>query len=124
MTEGASTADVRTVEQLDRAWNEAYERNDRAQLGGILADDFEAVAADGETISKAQLMEPSPAPRSIAFTERSLRHHGRTAITRGRLRLEHEGGAVDQRFMRVYAKRDGRWRAVAVQVSRVAESGR
>ena len=38
MTKGASTADVKAVGDLDRAWNEAYERNDRAQLANILAD--------------------------------------------------------------------------------------
>ena len=121
MTEGASTADARAVDDLDRAWNEAYERNDRAKLGGILADDFEAVAADGQTISKVQLMQPGSAPLSIGFSGRSIRLFDSTAITRGRLRLEHEGGRVDQRFMRVYARRDGRWQAVAVQVSAVVE---
>ena len=123
MTEGASTADADAVGDLDQAWNEAYVRNDRAQLASILADDFEAVAADGQTISKAQLMQTGSAPRSIAFSERSLRLFDSTAIARGRLRLEHEGGGVDQRFMRVYAKRKGRWHAVAVQVSAVVESG-
>src|SRR5688572_24550059 len=83
MTEEAS-ADAATVGALDRAWNEAYERNDRAQLGTILADDFEAVAADGQSIGKAQLMEPGSAARSIAFSERSLRLFGSTAVTRGR----------------------------------------
>jgi ketosteroid isomerase-like protein len=121
VTEGASGADWRTVEDLDRAWNEAYEHNDRAPLEHILADDFEAIAADGQTVTKAQLMQPSPAPRSIAFSDRSIRLFGSTAITRGRLRLEHDGGRIDQRFMRVYARRDGRWRAVAVQVAAVAE---
>jgi ketosteroid isomerase-like protein len=122
MTDEASTADERSVGDLDRAWNDAYERSDRAQLAGILADDFEAVAADGLTITKTQLMQPGSAPRSIAFNERSLRLFDSTAITRGRLRLEHEGGRVDQRFMRVYARRDGRWQAVAVQVSAVVET--
>ena len=122
MTERASTADAGTVGALDQAWNEAYEHNDRARLEGILADDFEAVAADGQTITKAQLMQPGRAPRSIAFSERSLRLFDSTAVTRGRLRLEHQGGRVDQRFMRVYAKRDARWEAVAVQVSAVVES--
>ena len=80
-----------------------------------------AVAADGPTVSKAQLMQPGSAPRAIAFSEQSLRLFESTAVTRGRLRLEHEGGRIDQRFMRVYAKRDGRWHAVAVQVSAVVE---
>src|SRR5688572_26887995 len=105
MPEGPLAADMEAVADLDRAWNDASERSERAQLGSILADDFQAVAADGQTIGKAQLMQPGSPPRSIAFSERSLRLFESTAITRGRLRLEHEGGRVDQRFMRVYARR-------------------
>jgi ketosteroid isomerase-like protein len=121
VTGRVSTADLRAVEDLDRTWNDAYEHNDRAPLEHILADDFEAIAADGATVSKARLMEPSRAPRSIAFSERSIQVFGSTAIARGRLQLELEGGRKDQRFMRVYVKRDGRWQAVAVQVSAVVE---
>ena len=68
-------------------------------------------------------MQSGSAPRSIAFSERSIRLFDSTAVTRGRLRLEHEGGRVDQRFMRVYTKRDGHWHAVAVQVSAIVDSG-
>ena len=52
MTERASTPDADSVGALDRAWNDAYERNDRSQLGSILADDFEAVAADGQASAR------------------------------------------------------------------------
>ena len=34
----------------------------------------------------------------------------------GRLSLQHDGGDIDQRFMRVYTSQQGRWQAVAVQV--------
>ncbi len=112
-------ADERAVDAIDRAWNAAYEQNERDRLGDILANDFIAVTADGQTVTKTQLMQPSTAPRSIAFSERSVELFGTTAITRGRLSLEHAEGSIDQRFMRVYAKRDGRWQAVAVQVSAV-----
>ena len=121
MSDVQSAADRRAVDDLDRAWNEAYEQNDRARLGPILAEDFEAVTADRGTVGKAQLMRPSSAPHSIAFTERTVRLHGSTAITRGRLTLEHDGRHIDQRFMRVYTKRGGRWWAVAVQVFPVVE---
>ena len=114
-------ADEPAVEALDRAWNAAYEQNERDRLADVLAEDFIAVTADGQPVTKAQLMQPSTAPRSIAFSERSVRLFGTTAITRGRLELEHAAGRIDQRFMRVYAKRDGRWQAVAVQVFAVVE---
>ena len=104
------------IDALDRAWNEAYERNDRSALADILDDDFEATTADFMIVSRAQLLEPTPAALRVEFSERILRVFGATAIVRGRLRLQHKGGWIDQRFVRVYARRDGRWRAVAVQV--------
>jgi ketosteroid isomerase-like protein len=115
-TDPTETDEQHALDELDRAWNDAYLRNDRTPLDQILADDFVAVLADGRSITKAQLMQPSPAPLNIAFSERSTRVFGSTAIARGRLTLEHEGGSVDQRFMRVYTKHQQRWQAVAVQV--------
>jgi hypothetical protein len=64
-------------------------------------------------------------PRSRAsvseapFARRRDRPSGGAAVDH--LQLEHEGGRIDQRFIRVYAKRDGQWRAVAVQVFAVVE---
>jgi ketosteroid isomerase-like protein len=66
-------------------------------------------------------MRPTPAPLAIAFSERSLRVFGSTAIVRGRLSLERADGRVEQRFLRVYAKRAEGWRAVAVQVFPVGD---
>ena len=109
-------ADEQSVEQLDTAWNEAYEENDRSRLQEILADDFEGALADFGTVTKSMLMQPTPPPKEISFSERSLTLFGSTATTRGRLKLTHESGYVDQRFIRVYSKRGARWQAVAVQV--------
>ena len=67
------------------------------------------------------LMQPTPGAEQIAFSERSLSVFGSTAVARGRLRLSLASGRVDQRFLRVYAKRDGRWQAVAVQTAPTVE---
>jgi len=44
---------------------------------------------------------------------------GDTAVSRGRLQLEFDDRRVDQRFLRVFAKREGVWRAVSVVVTPV-----
>lgn len=119
--------DEAEVLRLDNAWNEAYVRRDRAPLADILADDFTGLTAAGQPITKAILMiNPGGVVKSVSFSEQEVRVFGDTAMSRGRLTLEGvdpEGveRRVDQRFLRVFAKRDGVWRSAAVSVTPVAE---
>jgi ketosteroid isomerase-like protein len=119
----AEASDAELVRRLDRAWNDAYLRNDRSVLEEILADDFRGTFPEGRSIGKTALLEPTPA-RRVEFSELSFELFGPTAITSGRIRVEHPDGAVEQRFVRVYSKRNDRWQAVAVRVFPVVqESG-
>jgi ketosteroid isomerase-like protein len=113
--------DEARILELDSAWNEAYLRNDRAPLTNILADDFTALGPAGGTVAKAMLMINPPPARSASFSEQFVRVFGDTGISRGRLQLELDDRRVDQRFLRVFAKRDGKWQAVSVSVTPVAE---
>jgi ketosteroid isomerase-like protein len=108
------------VLRLDEAWNEAYRRHDRSQLAPILADDFIALTASNEPITKATLMiDPPGRANSVTFSDQEVFVFGDAAVSRGRLRLEIQDRTVDQRFLRVFAKRDGLWRAVSVAVTPV-----
>ncbi len=98
--------------------------HDRAPLAHILADDFTGWTALDEPITKALLMiNPSghEVVKSVTFSEQLVRVFGDTGISRGRLRLGLEDGriVIDQRFLRVWARRDGVWRAVSVAVTPV-----
>lgn len=119
----SQTDDEADILRLDNAWNEAYMRRDRSPLSEILADDFTGVMPSCKPITKALLMagDPGTAPvKSVSFREQEVRVFGDTAISRGRLKLEVDDHGVDQRFMRVFAKRDRMWRAVAVSVTPVS----
>jgi ketosteroid isomerase-like protein len=119
------TEDEAEILRLDREWNEAYVRRDRSPLAEILADDFTGLTPSGQAITKALLIGGDPgtsAVKSVSFTEQEVHVFGDTAISRGRLRLEVDDLRIDQRFLRVFAKRDGIWRAVAVSVTPVADS--
>jgi len=106
--------------RLDSAWNEAYRRQDRAPLADILAEDFTALDPAGQAFGKAALMiDPPGQARSVTFTEQSVHVFGDTGLSRGRLQLELEDRRIDQRFVRVFARRDGVWRAVSVTVTPV-----
>jgi ketosteroid isomerase-like protein len=106
---------------LDCAWNEAYRRHDRASLADILAEDFTGIAPSGEPVSKTPLMlDPPGRAKSLRFSEQFVRAFGDAGVSRGRLELELDDRRVDQRFLRVYAKRRGVWRAVSVAVTPVS----
>ncbi|HYL59010.1 MAG TPA: nuclear transport factor 2 family protein [Candidatus Acidoferrales bacterium] len=120
---GTQAEDQAQILRLDNEWNEAYRRRDRAPLAHILADDFTGLTALGEPITKALLMiNPSgQGVKSVTFSEQYVQIFGGTGISRGRLQLELEDGriVIDQRFLRVFAKRDGAWHAVSVAVTPV-----
>jgi ketosteroid isomerase-like protein len=106
------------VLRLDESWNEAYRRHDRAPLADILSDDFAALTASGAPITKAALMaNPSGRARCVIFSDQGVRVFGETAVSHRRLRLELEDRVLDQWFLRVFSKRDGRWQAVSVAVT-------
>lgn len=117
----AEAGDEARILRLDDAWNEAYRRHNRAPLADILADDFTGFTPSGEPVTKASLMANPPGrAKSVVFSEQSICVFGDTAISRGRLRLELEDRGIDQRFLRVFAKRDGVWRAVSVAITPAA----
>ncbi|MEW6344015.1 MAG: nuclear transport factor 2 family protein [Pseudomonadota bacterium] len=108
------------VLRLDNAWNEAYRSHNREQLANVLADDFLALTPAGDAITKALLMvNPSEIASLVAFSEQDAQVLGDTAVTRGRLQLQLGDRRIDQRFLRVFACRNGVWRAVSVAVTPV-----
>ena len=67
------------------------------------------------------MVNPPGARAGLAtFSEQFVRVFGDTGMSRGRLQLELEDRRIDQRFLRVFARRDGIWRAVSVAVTPVA----
>jgi ketosteroid isomerase-like protein len=121
---GTQADDEAQILRLDSEWNEAYRRRDRSPLAHILADDFTGLTTLGEPITKALLMiNPSTeGVKSVIFSEQYVHVFGGTGVSRGRLQIGMEDGriAIDQRFLRVFAKRDGIWQAVSVAVTPVA----
>jgi Domain of unknown function (DUF4440) len=110
--------DKENILLLDCTWNEAYRRHNRTLLANILAEDFTGMIPSGEPITKSSLMiDPPQRARSVNFSEQSVCVFGNTGISRGRLQLELEDCRIDQRFLRIFAKRDGIWQAVSVSVT-------
>jgi hypothetical protein len=108
--------DEQIVRDLDRAWNEVYLHNDLSRLESILANDFVATFRNGLTATKADLMCPTRERPRMTFSDAGIRLHSPTAITYGRVRIEHRVKVIDQHYVRVYSKREPGWQALAVFV--------
>jgi ketosteroid isomerase-like protein len=115
--------------KLDNEWNEAYPRRDVSALDRIIADDWVCIDGAGLVITKRELVSRIESSASFLdpykFDEVALRMFGETAIVTGRLsgtRRDRDGTfQIEQRYTRVYVKRNDRWQAVATQVTRVKE---
>ena len=115
--------------KLDNEWNEAYPRRDVSALDRIIADDWVCIDGAGLVITKKQLLERVESSATFfdpyKFDEISLRMFGDAAIVTGRLSGTKRGNDgtfyLEQRYTRVYVKRNDRWQSVATQVTVVKE---
>jgi len=115
--------------KLDNEWNESYPRRDVSALDHIIADDWVCIDGAGLVITKRQLLERVKSSATFfdpyKFDETTLRMFKDAAIVTGRLSGTRRGndGAfhLEQRYTRVYVKRNDRWQAVATQVTVVKE---
>ncbi len=115
--------------KLDNEWNESYPRRDVSALDHIIADDWVCIDGAGLVITKRQLLERVKSSATFfdpyKFDETTLRMFKDAAIVTGRLSGTRRGndGAfhLEQRYTRVYVKRNDRWQSVATQVTVVKE---
>lgn len=112
------------------AYDAAQVNGDRAALERLVADDYVLVNGAGQVQDKARLIADYLAPgfKLDPFTieEPVEKVLGDTALLGGRVNMTGvDGGqrfAIVVRFVDAWAKRDGQWRVVYSQVTRVAKS--
>jgi len=119
------------VEQTERALIRAITDRDLAVYDRIVADDYVALTVEGTETTKPQAMEMyrSGARRyaDLEIYDVRVRVYGDTAVlaarTRG-YRLEKDQRVPNLvRYVRVYARRDGRWRAVMQMAATIPAGG-
>ena len=114
---------------LDNEWNESYPRRDVSALDRIIAEDWVCIDGAGLVITKRQLLERVRSSTAFfdpyKFDEIVLRMFKDAAIVTGRLSGTKRGNDgtfyLEQRYTRVYVRRNDRWQAVATQVTVVKE---
>jgi ketosteroid isomerase-like protein len=110
---------------LETTWHVAPLEGDIETVSSVTADDWIGVGPIGEVMGKADLIEmlsSRPAPfESAVYDDVRLYVYGQTAVVTSLFRGEGKDLNLEQRFMRVYANRDGRWQCVATQIVPIPE---
>lgn len=113
------------------SWDDAFARRDATSFLSLIADDYLVTGVNGETKDKSTVLE------AMASSDAKLKPHkrddiqvrlfGDIAIVTGRViwrtRNALHGcpsGDCHARYLKVYAKRDGVWKVIVAQATRIA----
>jgi ketosteroid isomerase-like protein len=113
---------------IERRLVDAIAKGDLATYDAIVADDYVAFEASGKTTPKADILASYRSGArhytNLEIFDVQERIFGDTAVVSAKTKGLRKDGDKDVpnrvRYIRVYAKRDGRWRAV-VQMAAPAE---
>jgi len=112
---------------LERGWNDAVYGKGLAFIDSILADDFTATYEDGDTGDRTKELQLvadfNQQVESAVQDDFTVRVYGDTAVVRFVLHLigirQGQRTELDLRYSDVWVMRDGRWRCVSSQSTRV-----
>jgi ketosteroid isomerase-like protein len=125
------------IKKLERERFNAYLKLDASALERIMSDDYTSVYADGQLVTKAQEIEgiksaPTGTLSSVSATidQLSVRHFETSALLIGRLMIKGKIIWSEKdininaafRYTAVYVKKQGHWRVVASQFTKIDES--
>ena len=121
------------ITKLEHEWVNALKNGDADTIRRIMSDDIVIVNADGSTPTKAEEVQVIQSgavtmesmeifdPKVTVLDPNNAFVAGRGVIKNGRLKVANSTRPIDisgeYRFLDVYTKRDGKWQAVASQVT-------
>lgn len=116
--------------QLERDWNEAFNRRDVAFFENVLAEEFMATYADGRSVDRAQELEMVATFNlqidSSTVDDFTVNLYDDTAVVWFTQHLvgPSQGQALEltYRYLDVFVFRDGRWQCVASQSTQVTDA--
>jgi ketosteroid isomerase-like protein len=116
-------ADAAALRRLNADYVRAFLACDVARFRDLLADDFCGVLADGRVIDKAEFLREAARPpgvRDFRVTDTVIRLYGDAALVNDLAAYARPNGTAAQtRYVDVWARRQGRWQVVSVQITRV-----
>lgn len=109
-------------------WDDAIIRKDRAAIEANMADDFRQIDGSGNIETKATFIEGLMSPQleidPYTVEDFDARFFGDVALLSGRTQMtgRYAGQPFSShyRYIDVYVRRNGDWKVVSVQISRIA----
>ncbi len=118
----SAQSDVDALRELNQAYIDSVQHSDVDRFREILADDFHASLGDGSYVDKTRFLEITAQPVTIsnlAARDVEIQVMGDFAIVHAQTTYTTaNGSAASGRYTDVWARRDGRWLAVAAHVTR------
>jgi len=119
-----------TVAQLTvqaDAWDKAIVRKDRAAIERNMADDFRQIGGSGEVETKTTFVDDLVSPDLVidpyTIEDFDVRVYGDVALLCGRTRMtgRYQGKPFTShyRYIDIYVRKDGAWKIVSVQITRI-----
>jgi ketosteroid isomerase-like protein len=123
-TTTAPASDLATLSDLNRDYIQSVQTSDVQRFNEILADDFLCSLPDGSLLDRQRFLEQTARPVTIANLaahDVNIRILGDVAIVHARTTFTGpDGRARSGRYTDVWARRQGKWLAVAAHVTRLA----
>ena len=118
----ANNFDADILQKLNRDYVKSVQMSDVRRFNEILAEDFLNTNPDGSLVDRAAFLEQIARPATITDLEAHdvrIRVLGDVAIIHARTTYtKPDGQAASGRYTDIWARRQGRWLAVAAHVSR------
>ena len=111
------------------AWDQAIVAKNAAAVAANVASDFTQIESGGAVVGRDEfvkdLLDPTLRIDPYKVEDFGVRVYGDTALLTGRIRMT--GSAEGKpfrshfRYIDVYVKRDGAWKVVSIQITRMRE---
>ncbi len=119
--------DVAELTRLSDAWDKAIVRKDEKAVADNMAEDFRQIDGYGNLETKksfvAGIVDPKMTIDPYTVEEFDVRLYGDTALLSGRTHMtgkyDGKGFESNYRYIDIYVRRDGAWKIVSVQITKI-----
>lgn len=124
-----NAADLAQLTRQANEWDAAIVRKDRAAIETNMAEDFRQIDGDADIEDKASFVEGLMSPKlkidPYTVEDYEVRQYGDTALISGRTKMtgswDGKPFSTHYRYIDIYARQDGAWKIVSVQITRLAK---
>jgi ketosteroid isomerase-like protein len=120
-------SDLRTLQQLNQEYVDAFMNADVEWYRAHLAEDFVCVESDGSVLDKAEFLSNTvkgPDVVEYKLHEVDIRVYGDAALVRATgVWIREDGSMGMSRYTDVYIRVSSEWKAVSAQITRTTRMG-